>query len=140
MDYDLWLRMSQRSSFRRIDHYVAKYRIHSDAQCFSDNYDSRIERINVSRQYWPSWWHPMHWILYLQYVFTRSPITRHYSDAERLLDTTLQHLDEKKRFRAITSFILAHLKHVTTPSCRGTLPYCNGCRWKELDPDGFGVY
>ena len=122
MDYDLWLRMSQRSSFKRIDHYVAKHRISSDAKCFSDNYASRIELIKASRQYWPSWWNPRHWILYLQYVITRSPRTRHYSDAERLLNTALQHLGEKRRFSAITSFILAHLKHVTTPLMPGYLP------------------
>jgi len=137
MDYDLWLRMSQRSSFKRIDHYVARYRIHSDKQFFSDTYGSRIERIKVGRQYWPSWWHPMHWILYLQYVLTRSPSTRHFSDAERLLNTTLQHLGEKRRFRAITSFILAHLKHVTTPLMPGYLTVLQRMQEEGIIPRWF---
>ena len=121
MDYDLWLRMSRESSFKRIDHYLAKYRVHPEAKCFSDNYGSRIELINVSHRYWPSWWHPGHWVLYFQYVFTGSPITKHYADAERLLNTALQHLGEKRRFNAVTCFVMAHLKHVTTPLMPGYL-------------------
>jgi len=119
MDYDLWLRMSQRARFERMEAHVAKYRIHPEAKCFADNYGSRVELIQVSRRYWPSRWNPGRWFLYLQYMATWSPITKHYSDAERSLNAALQHLGKKKRFSAITSFILAHLKHIATPFMPG---------------------
>jgi len=119
MDYDLWLRMSQRARFERLEAHVAKYRIHPEAKCFADNYGSRIELIEVSRRYWPSRWNPRYWILYLQYAFTWGAITKHYADAEKLLNTAMQYLEKKRRFGALTSFVMAHLRHIATPLMPG---------------------
>jgi len=119
MDYDLWLRMSQRARFERVETHIAKYRIHPEAKCFADNYGSRVELIEVSRRYWPSRWNPGHWIFYLHYVFSWGAITKHYADAERLLNTAMQRLAKKRRFGALTSFVMAHLKHVATPLMPG---------------------
>jgi glycosyltransferase involved in cell wall biosynthesis len=115
MDYDLWLRMSQRSVFERVDAHISKYRIHPEAKCFADNYGSRIELIKVSRQYWPSRCKPGFWKLYFSYILTRSHITQHYSDGEGLLAETLKDLDSLNRWRALFTFTKAHFKHFATP-------------------------
>jgi glycosyltransferase involved in cell wall biosynthesis/ADP-heptose:LPS heptosyltransferase len=115
MDYDLWLRMSQRTKFARVPTFLAKYRIHPEAKCFSDNYGSRIELIQVSRKYWPVKWSPRYWIYFFQYLMTASNITKHYADAEKLLNNCVGHLDNGKRLRAMGSFFMAHIKHFATP-------------------------
>lgn len=115
MDYDLWLRMSRATRFTRIPAYFARYCIHPDAKCFSDNYGSKIELIKVSRQYWPSKWNPGYWKLYLGYIFSGNGITQHYTDAERLLNGALVHLDKNEQGKAVLSFIEAHIKHLPTP-------------------------
>ncbi|MFX0199791.1 MAG: glycosyltransferase [Candidatus Hodarchaeota archaeon] len=115
MDYDLWLKMSQRSAFERVNAYTAKYRIHPEAKCFSDNYRPRIELIKVSRQYWPSRWKPGFWKLHLGYLFSRGEITQHFTDGERLLQKSMRCLDDSKRLKAIFLFVKAHYKHFATP-------------------------
>lgn len=119
MDYDLWLRMSQKTVFHRLSSYVAKYRIHPDAKCFSDNYGSRIELIDVSRNYWPSKWNLEYWSLTFQYLFSYGAITRRYADSERLLNSALNNLDHHQRRQAISDFVLAHFKHFATPMLPG---------------------
>jgi glycosyltransferase involved in cell wall biosynthesis len=115
MDYDLWLRMSNKCRFERIPIYLAKYRIHPEAKCFSDNYRSRIELIRASRQYWPSKWRSAFWKLYLGYIFTKNPITQHYTDGEVWLEKTIKSLDSSKRWRALFLFIKTHYKHFAAP-------------------------
>ncbi len=115
MDYDLWLRMSKKTFFSHIDAYIAKYRIHPDAKCFSDNYGSRLELIEVSRNYWPTKWKTGYWRLLFHYYFSYGGNTKHYADAERLLDAAKENLDNHKRMKAILSFSTAHLIHPATP-------------------------
>ncbi len=115
MDYDLWLRMSRKTRFTRVPVYFARYCIHPDAKCFSDNYGSRIELIAVSKRYWPPKWNPGYWKLYFGYIFSTNGITQHYTDAERLLNGALAHLGKNERGKAVASFIKAHIKHLPTP-------------------------
>jgi glycosyltransferase involved in cell wall biosynthesis len=119
MDYDLWLRMSQKTFFSHIDAYVAKYRIHPDAKCFSDNYGSRLELIEVSRNYWPARWKPGYWRLLFHYYFSYGGNTKHYADAEKRLNAAKENLDIHKRIKAILSFSVAHLIHPATPLMPG---------------------
>jgi glycosyltransferase involved in cell wall biosynthesis len=115
MDYDLWLRMSKRCRFQRVNVYTAKYRIHPEAKCFADNYGPRIELIRVSRQYWPSKLKSCFWKLYMAYLLTKGPITQHYADGEALLDETIKCLDSSERVKAVLNFTKAHCKHLATP-------------------------
>lgn len=119
MDYDLWLRMSLKARFERVDIYAAKYRVHPEAKCFADNYGSRIELINVSRQYWPSRWKSDYWRLWLKYKITTGAITQHYADAEKLLDATVASLNSGKRLTAVADFAKSHLRHWATPMMPG---------------------
>ncbi len=115
MDYDFWLRISRKAVFTRIEAYVAKYRIHPEAKCFSDNYGSRIELIDVSRTYWPAKWTYGYWKLLLQYIMSRGGNTTHYADGVRLLHSTAAYLDDQKRAKAIWCFVSAHFRHPATP-------------------------
>jgi len=111
MDYDLWLRMSQKTTFQRISTYMAKYRIHPEAKCFADNYGSRVELINVSKQYWPSFWNPVCLLLNLQYWLTSSPITKHYTEGERMITKALHSLDSGRPWRALLYYLQAQIRH-----------------------------
>ena len=115
MDYDLWLRMSKKCRFERIDAYTAKYRVHPEAKCFADNYSPRIELIKISKQNWPPKWRPGYWKLLLSYLFSNHPVTQHYSDGERLLAKTEDWLNKSERLTAILCFCKAHYKHFATP-------------------------
>jgi len=115
MDYDLWLRMSQKCRFQRVELYTAKYRVHSEAKCIADNYNPRIELIKISRQHWPSKWKLDYWKLHLSYLLSESPITQHFSDGENLLQETVNSLNKSERLKAIYFFSKAHYKHLATP-------------------------
>jgi len=115
MDYDFWLRVSQKFHFLSVGAQLSKYRIHPEAKCFADNYGSRIELIKVSKQYWPSRWKPGFWRLYFSYFLTRNPITKHFSDGEGLLKETVKCLDSSKKWMALFIFIKAHFKHFPSP-------------------------
>jgi len=119
MDYDLWLRMSKQARFERVNAYIAKYRIHPDAKCFSDNYGSKIELIQVSKRYWPAQWRAEYWKLYFHYLLTRNGITQHYSDGEKLLQEAFSLLDSGNRWHAVSPFLKAHFKHFGTPFLPG---------------------
>jgi glycosyltransferase involved in cell wall biosynthesis/predicted SAM-dependent methyltransferase len=115
MDYDLWLRMSQKCRFQRVNAYTARYRIHPEAKCFADNYSPRIELIEVSRSYWPPKWKLGYWRLCLRYHLSRNEITQHYIDGTELLKASADCLDNSQRVRAIFLFVKAHYKHLATP-------------------------
>ncbi|MBN1277361.1 MAG: hypothetical protein JXA35_07690, partial [Deltaproteobacteria bacterium] len=137
MDYDLWMRMSRKTDFSLVDAYVARYRIHPDAKCFSDNYGSRIELIKVSRQYWPSRLKPRYWSLLFKYLFSKNSITQHYSDGQRYMDAAVNYLNAHKRLRAIACFCKAHFKHFRTPSLPGYRPVLKGVLAKGIGPRWF---
>jgi len=115
MDYDLWLRMSQKCHFHRVNAYNAKYRVHPEAKCFADNYSPRVELIEVSRRYWPPKWKLGYWKLYLSYILSRGEITQHYTDGMELLNESVASLDNSKRLKAVYLFAKAHYKHLATP-------------------------
>ena len=119
MDYDLWLRMSKKTVFSHIDAYVAKYCIHPNAKCFSDNYGSRIELIKVSKAYWPPKWTYGYWQLSVQYILSHGGNTTHYADAEGLLHSAEKNLADNKRIKAIGCFVLAHIRHPAAPLMPG---------------------
>ena len=137
MDYDLWLRISQKTVFKRIEAYFSKYRIHPKAKCFADNYGSKIELINVSRQYWPAKWNPRFWKLYVSYAVTKSNIAKHFSDGEKLLGETIKCLDGSKRWRALFLFFKAHFLHFATPYLPNYIPVLERILKESIGPGWF---
>jgi glycosyltransferase involved in cell wall biosynthesis/ADP-heptose:LPS heptosyltransferase len=119
MDYDLWLRMSKKADFNRVNINMARYRLHPEAKCYADNFSPRIELINVSRHYWPPFWHPLFWALNVRYWLTRSSITKHYAEAERRIQKVLQFLDASHSWCALFCFFKAHVRHPATPFLPG---------------------
>ncbi|OGP49445.1 MAG: hypothetical protein A2Y79_10030 [Deltaproteobacteria bacterium RBG_13_43_22] len=115
MDYDLWLRMSRKTAFRRIDAYTARYRLHPEAKCYADNFGPRVELIKVSRQYWPPFWSPVRLLLKFQYRLTRSSITQHYAEGANLINEALRCLDSGKIWGAMLYYLKAQVKHPAAP-------------------------
>jgi glycosyltransferase involved in cell wall biosynthesis len=115
MDYDLWLRMSQKTTFQSVNTYIARYRLHPEAKCCADNFGPRVELINVSKQYWPAFWSPLRLVLELQYRLTRNSITKHYAEGEQFIKKALYCSDSGRPWRGLLYYFQTHIRHPAAP-------------------------
>jgi len=64
MDFDLFVRMSKKYAFHRVDQVLATYRLHSESVTMNRTEADRLEDcIRISRQYWGSPLSPGYWRL-----------------------------------------------------------------------------
>lgn len=69
MDYDLWLRLTERASIKTIQGTWANYRFHGGSKSGRGFHRFFPEWKSVSRRYWGKWYHPVFYRYLFEYLF-----------------------------------------------------------------------
>lgn len=70
-DWEWFIRASRQTPFQYVPHFLANYRIHSEAKTRTGGMARRMEHARVTRKY-GGWWHPNHVVQQARHVTYRA--------------------------------------------------------------------
>jgi glycosyltransferase involved in cell wall biosynthesis len=71
MDYDFWLKISQRYFFYSIDSVFSQYRLHNASKCMTQHLDAHWDLSRLSQRYWGAKNRMSYWTNWLSYHLSR---------------------------------------------------------------------
>lgn len=71
MDYDFWLRISQKYFFYFVDSVFSQYRLHMSSKCMTQHLEAHRDLSRLSHRYWGSKFTMFYWTNWLSYHFSR---------------------------------------------------------------------
>ena len=63
MDYEMWLRIARRHSFRIMPEVLAGFRLHPESKTLAYTYKMYLDHRAAASRYWPPVWRPRRWYL-----------------------------------------------------------------------------
>jgi glycosyltransferase involved in cell wall biosynthesis len=88
MDYEWWLRISQRYVFYHIPQYIATYRMHKEGKTFEQlELNVYPEQYRASKKHWGKCWHLQYWqcmLSYQKYLLQKPRATYHHPSLDKL--------------------------------------------------------
>jgi glycosyltransferase involved in cell wall biosynthesis len=71
MDYDFWLRISQKYFFYFVDSVLSEYRLHNSSKCVTQHLAAHRDLSRLSHRYWGTKNRRSYWTNWLSYHFSR---------------------------------------------------------------------